>query len=214
MYSSPMEFLWGLLIIAGITYSTAMLPGPDMAVVLKNSLLRSKRDGIVTALGIVSGNIVYVSLALAGLGIVITKSVLLFSIIKYVGAVYVIYLGIKLLQAKPNTDLLAAEGNAARSSFEAFREGLLTNLGNPKFLLFLFGIFTQVIDPHTSVFQQIIYGIEIPVFAFLSFSTIALVAGASAVRKRVAGGMHYVERAIGVALIALGIKVALSNNVV
>lgn len=207
-----MEFFWGMVIIAGITYSTAMLPGPDMAVVLKNSLLRSRRDGIITALGGVVGTCLYVSLALAGLGVVITQSVLLFAIIKYCGAAYIIYLGARLLQAQPATDLVTETRIAARSSWGAFREGLVTNLGNPKFLLFLLGIFTQVIDPHTPLFQQIVYGAEIPIFAFLSFSTIVMVAGTSTVRNTFSKGIHHVERFIGAALILLGIKVALSSN--
>ncbi|MES2014789.1 MAG: LysE family transporter [Patescibacteria group bacterium] len=206
-----MTFLSGLLIISGLTYTTAILPGPDMVIVLKNSLLRSKKDGLMTALGSILGNCVYVALALAGLGIIITQSVLLFSILKYLGAGYIIFLGIKLLQAKPVINLVTDERVTKRSAWQALREGFLTNMGNPKFLLFLFGIFTQVITPDTPFLEQIAYGVEIPIFAFLAFATVALIAGAPIVRRILTKSMHYVEHVIGVALIALGLKVLLDS---
>jgi RhtB (resistance to homoserine/threonine) family protein len=205
-----MEFLLQFLSIAALVYFTAMIPGPDVAVVMKNSLLRSRTDGIATAFGIAFGNCIYVSLVLAGLGVVIMQSVVAFSVIKYLGAAYIVYLGVKLLYAKPHDDLsVSAGGPLARSSFEAFREGLLTNLGNPKFMLFLLSVFTWVIGPDTPLLERIVYGAEIPFFAFLSFSTVALIAGAPVVRKTLSKATHIIERVMGVALIVLGILIIL-----
>mgnify|MGYP002622477015 CR=1 FL=1 len=206
-----MEFTLGLIVIASITCVTAMLPGPDMALVLKNSLLHSKREGVLTALGIVSGNIVYVSLTLAGLGVVITQSVMLFSIIKFLGAAYLIYLGLKLLISKSGTQNQEKK-LAPRSHSTPYKEGLLTNLGNPKFLLFLFGIFTQVIDPGTTFIQQLMFGLTIPVAAFLSFLTITQIAGAHTTKQIFSSWLGHIEKAIGAALVVLGAKVVLDTG--
>jgi RhtB (resistance to homoserine/threonine) family protein len=189
-----------------------MIPGPDVAVVMKNSLLRSRKDGLVTASGVAFGNLVYVSLVLAGLGVVIMQSVIVFSIIKYLGVAYIIYLGLKLLKAKPQDDPSVSSGTSvARSSLDAFREGLLTNLGNPKFMLFLLSMFTWVIGPATPLLERVLYGAGIPFFAFLSFSTVALIAGAPAVRNALSKLIHVIERIMGIALIGLGLLIALES---
>ena len=77
-----------------------MLPGPDFALVTKNTLLHSRRSGFFTSLGVSASNLVHITYCAFGLAIVIANSLLLFSIIKYIGAAYLIYLGLRSFLSK------------------------------------------------------------------------------------------------------------------
>lgn len=94
-------FLTQFLTVAVVHLFAVMSPGPDFAVVTKNSLLHSRKTGIYTSLGIALGISVHIAYSLLGIGLVISKSAVLFSIIKYLGAGYLVYIGYLSLRAKP-----------------------------------------------------------------------------------------------------------------
>lgn len=117
----------------------AMLPGPDFALVTKNSLLHSRRSGLFTSLGIGSAVLVHITYCALGLAIVISNSLLLFNFIKYIGAAYLIYLGITSLLSKQPEKLTASNKKIQKSTLSnllSFRQGFLCNLLNPKATLF------------------------------------------------------------------------------
>jgi len=120
-----------LLAVLTIALLATISPGPDFAMVSRNSLLLSRRAGVITALGIGLAVLVHVSYTLLGVGVLIRQSIWLFNAIKLAGAVYLIYLGIRMLRAKPAGDLPAAQV-APLSDLGALRVGFLTNLLNPK----------------------------------------------------------------------------------
>lgn len=90
-----------LIAVITITLLAVISPGPDFAMVTRNSLMLSRRAGVLTALGIGLGVLVHVTYTLVGVGLLIQQSLWLFNAIKLVGAVYLIYLGVKMLRAKP-----------------------------------------------------------------------------------------------------------------
>lgn len=143
-----MELLLSCITIGLISLLAAMSPGPDFAVVMKNSLFGSRRLGLVTAVGVGLGILLHVTYSLVGIGLLISQSIILFSIIKYIGALYLFYLAYQLLkQKKPEKVEESTEKQITPSPAAAFWEGLLTNALNPKVTLFFLSIFTQVIDP-------------------------------------------------------------------
>lgn len=95
-----MEFLLPFVTIGIISLLAAMSPGPDFAVVTKNSLFGSRTTGLYTAVGVGLGIFLHVGYSLVGIGLVISQSIFIFSIIKYVGAAYLLYLGYQLLKVK------------------------------------------------------------------------------------------------------------------
>ena len=95
-----------LIAVITITLLAVISPGPDFAMVTRNSLMLSRRAGMLTALGIGLGVLVHVTYTLVGVGLLIQQSLWLFNAIKLVGAVYLIYLGVKMLRAKPSGCLL------------------------------------------------------------------------------------------------------------
>lgn len=208
-----MPFLAEFLTVALVHLLAVISPGPDFALISRNSLVYSRRTGIWSSIGLALGILVHVTYSLVGIGFIISRSVLLFSILKYLGAAYLIYIGWKSLRAGA---LHASAENRTREQdmapFAALRMGFFTNVTNPKATLFFFSLFTQVINPHTPVFIQALYGIEMSAATFAWFALVAATFSQQWVRDRVAKFQHRVEQAFGVLLIALGIKVALASS--
>ena len=208
-----MEYLLGAITIGIVALLAAMSPGPDFAVVTKNSILHARRAGIWTALGVGCGIFVHVAYSLVGIGLIISQSILLFSIIKYIGATYLLYLGWQLLRAKKHDAAFPGKQSHKTpiSAVAAFREGFLTNALNPKATLFFLSIFTLIITSGTPLVVRALYGVEIAFIVGVWFVLLAYFLNISYVRNTFSRVQHYFERGMGAILIALGIKVALST---
>lgn len=199
--------------VAVIGVLAVMSPGPDFLIVTRNSLLYSKRVGLATALGIAVGNIWWIAASVLGISLVISKTVLLFNAIKWLGALYLIYLGVKSLCAKKKAQTQATPSQVKNkrdlTAMSAFRIGLLTNVLNPKCAMFFVSFFSIVITPKTPTVLQCAYGLEIMVIAVCWFSFVAIVLSVEKIKGAFERFSHWIDRATGAILIALGIKVAL-----
>lgn len=204
------------LIVAGVHLLAVMSPGPDFAMVMRNSLVYSRRTGILAAAGLACGIALHVTYSLLGIGLLISQSIILFNTIKLLGAAYLIYIGVKsLLSRKADTaNTLYAEAGTKKdlSKLAAIRLGFLTNALNPKATLFFLALFTQVINPQTSLSLRVLYGIEMSTATFLWFATVAVLLTQRRVSLLFSGIKHYIERVLGAVLVALGIKVALGTQ--
>lgn len=136
-----------------ITLLAVVSPGPDFAMVSRNSLLLSRRSGVLTALGIGLGVLVHVTYTLLGVGLLIQQSAWLFNVIKLLGALYLIYLGFKMLRTQKAGEF-APSKVAPVSDLEALRIGFLTNALNPKTTVFIVSLFIQVVGPDTPPSMQ------------------------------------------------------------
>ena len=213
-----MEPIGDILLLGVISLVAAVSPGPDFIVVTKNSLLHSRRVGFLTALGVGAGILVHVTYSIAGIGLLISQSVLFFTILKIIGALYLLFLGLTLLIKHPRgiSPVLVDDDpfknlKEKLSPLNAFREGFFTNALNPKATLFFLGIFTQVIDPTTPVAWQAGYGIEVALVVLVWFSVLALFLTASTIRTFFLRFRGHFEKIMGVLLVAFGIKLALSK---
>jgi len=129
-----------------------LAPGPDTAVVLKNSLAGGARGGLLASLGIFTGNVVQGTAAALGLGAVIAHSQPVFTTLRWLGVAYLCYLGVQALRGAWRGDYESLEG-AVRSRSNAlrrFREGLLSNVTNPKVLILYLSVLPQFLDPVTT----------------------------------------------------------------
>ncbi len=193
-----------------------MSPGPDFAVVTRNSLIYSRKAGVYTALGIALGISVHVAYSILGIAVIIAQSMILFNIIKYIGAAYLIYIGYKALRARKSLSPANAPEQTVHqkdiSIFKALRIGFLTNLLNPKATLFFLALFTQVIDPHTPKYIQMLFGSMMMVSTFAWFAGISVLFSNNIVKLKLGRMLPRIEKVMGVALIALGIKVAFLSN--
>jgi len=127
-----------------------MSPGPDFVVAVNNSLLYSRKTGIWTSLGFGLGILVHIFYCIAGLAVIISKSVILFNIIKFFGAAYIFYLGLmSIISKRTKIDVNKEKRTKDISILKAIKIGFLTNVLNPKATLYFLGIFTIAISPDT-----------------------------------------------------------------
>ena len=197
------------LTVTLIAILAVVSPGPDFAVVMRNSLRYSRSAGYATALGIALGLSIHVTYSLIGIGLIISRSILAFNILKYLGAAYILYIGIQALKTRAHAQAGETPHQSEDIPFaQAVKMGFLTNALNPKVTLFFLALFTQVISPHISLIVKFLFGAEIMFIAFAWFSLFSYLLTMGGVKKVIQRIQHHVERAMGFVLIALGVKVA------
>jgi RhtB (resistance to homoserine/threonine) family protein len=201
------DYLSSLLSLSSLMMVSLISPGPDFAIVVKNSLIYSRRTALLTALGIAFGILVHVSYTLLGLGVILQKSVWLFTVIKYSGAVYLLYIGYKGLRAK-KTRLRdnKLEQTKDISALSALGTGFLTNALNPKCMLFFISLFSMVIAPNTPPQILGLYGVIIFLETLGWFSFVAFCLSGQKTRERFNAVGHWIERVTGGILVGLGAK--------
>lgn len=199
-----------MLAVITITILAVMSPGPDFAMVTRNSLLRSRRAGVLTALGIGAGVLVHMSYTILGVGILIQQSIRLFTALKLVGAAYLAWLGIKMLRTKPTIDAPSAPP-VVLSDAAALRTGFLTNALNPKTTIFVVSLFMQVVRPSTPLATQLSYGAFIAAAHILWFALVAMVFSTGRVREHILAVRHWIDRLFGTLLVGFALVLARSS---
>lgn len=204
-----MEFLT----VALVHLLAVASPGPDFAVVVRESVTSGQRNGSWTAFGVGSGILLHVAYSLLGIGLIVSQSIVLFNLFKWLAAGYLLYLGVQALRAKPakaadlNPETLVEE----RSRRRAFLTGFVTNGLNPKATLFFLSLFTVVIDPHTPLLVQALYGVYLAFATALWFCLVAWLFSRPRVRAGFARMGHWFDRVTGLVLIGLGVRLAVSK---
>lgn len=195
------------LAVITITTLAVVSPGPDFAMVTRNSLIMNRRAGVLAALGIALGVLVHVSYTLLGVGLVIKQSPALFHVLKLAGALYLIWLGAKMVLAR-KTDGTPLAAGAAVDDLKALRIGFLTNVLNPKTTVFIVSLFLQVVGPDTRLPTQIAYGLFISLSHAAWFALVALFFSSPAIQARLQALRHWLDRAFGTVLIGFGLALA------
>lgn len=206
-------FLTQFITIAIVHFLAVASPGPDFAIVVKNSVSYGRKVGIYTSLGVGIGILVHVAYSILGIGVIISQSLFLFHLIKFLGAAYLIYIGVKSIKAKPNPKQVEVEQvHSHIPSFrKAFFHGFMTNGLNPKATLFFLSLFTIMINPETPIVYQIVYGIYMSLATAIWFSIVTLLFSQEKVRQQFQSIGHWFDRIMGGVLIGLGIKLATTN---
>ena len=188
-----------------------MSPGPDFVMVVRNSLCYSRRSGIYTSVGISAGLLIHLFYCGAGIGLIISKSVVLFSIIKVLGAGYLIYMGTSSILTKTSKlDLKGTVAGPDLQPFKAFKIGFLTNALNPKATLFFLSMFTLVIGKDTPLYVILIISVIIIITALIWFSIVSTFFTQQNVQRAFFRYERLINSFLGVILLFLGVKVALT----
>jgi threonine/homoserine/homoserine lactone efflux protein len=189
-----------------------VIPGPAVTYVVSRSIGHGRAAGLVSVTGIVVGTLLHVAAATLGLSALLASSALAFQFIKYLGAAYLIYLGIRTLRRDDSQLLQAANGE--RRLLRIFVQGVLVNLLNPKTALFFLAFLPQFVDPslgHPSL-QIFQLGVLFALMGWISDSLWAVLAGTVAERFRSSVRLRRAQRNVsGGALIALGLASAFSG---
>jgi len=188
-------------------------PGPDFAVVVRESVTQGRRVGSWTALGVGCGIFVHVAYSLLGIGLIVSQSIVLFNLFKWLAAGYLLYLGWRALRARPmSLDTADEDGTTSdRSRWQAFVVGFVTNGLNPKATLFFLSLFTVVINPDTPLLVQAGYGVYLAGATALWFLLVAWLFSRGRVRAGFARMGHWFDRLTGAVLIGLGVRLAVSE---
>lgn len=200
------------LTVALIHLLAVASPGPDFAVVVRESVTHGRRAGTWTAFGVGTAIFLHVGYSLLGIGLIVSQSIMLFNALKWLAAAYLIYIGFKALRAKPGADGEALQvSTVERTPRAAFVAGFMTNGLNPKATLFFLSLFTVVINPHTPLLVQAGYGVYLAIATGLWFCLVAMLFSQARVRAGFARLGHWFDRVMGAVLIALGVKIAFSE---
>lgn len=206
-----------MFIVAG--WLLNLTPGPDVLYIVSSALKSGVRAGVVAALGIVSGCFVHVFAAALGVGALLAASATAFSVLKWAGAAYLMWMGIKLLLAKGGGSAVVPAGVSAEAVsvdlWRVFRQGFLTNVLNPKVALFFLAFVPQFIAPGTEdkVTAFLLLGLLFNVNSLpINFGYAWLAGWASRRAGTVQRAMHWMDRAAGLMFIGFGLKLALSDH--
>lgn len=206
-----------LFIVA--VFLLSITPGPDMAYVVGQSVANGRRAGVISAAGVALGSCTHALASVVGLTALIAASPVMFTLVKYVGAIYLIYLGGKLvLETFGRARAEAAERADIKKDADLYgllSKGFITTLMNPKVLLFFISFFPQFVAPggehHTASF--LVLGLTYALVAFLTDATFAILAGsASSGISRNRSLQKLMDRVVGGVFIALGIRLALTRT--
>lgn len=186
-------------------------PGPDFAIVLRQSLAHGRRPAIWTAIGVGAAILLHVGYSLLGLGLLIRSSELWFNVVKYAGAAYIAWLGVQSLRTRPRTDLNDAGPAAGAAERGAFALGFLTNALNPKCTLFFISLFVMIVNPATPKLVQAGYGVWMSLATMGWFSLVAIVFTHAEVRGRFLRHGHWIDRALGVVFLAFAASLVFTS---
>jgi RhtB (resistance to homoserine/threonine) family protein len=200
------------LMITLVHFLAVISPGPDFAVVIRQSISFGRKTAIITSLGIGAGISVHVLYTLLGIGFIITQSETAFMIAKVVGALYLAYFGLNMLFSKAQ-----AEGNAQISidadpnhHKRAFMLGFMTNVFNPKATMFFLAIFTTIVSIETPLVVQSIYGLWITLTTAIWFSIVSFFFSQQKIRNKFVSHGYLFERLMGVVLLIFAGNLGLS----
>ncbi len=210
-------FLISFLTVASLQFLALVAPGPDFALVTKNALLYSRREAVFTAFGLSLGITTHVSYCILGLAVLLSQSLLFFTILKYLGAAYLVYIGVQAFLAKTHPVVIGKDNPAGSiisiSGLQAIRQGFLCNLLNPKASLFFIGLFVVVIKPTTPSWQQVTFGAWMAFTTFVWFAFVSCLITHPAARARIVRIQPMAVKALGVLLVLMGIGLLFVSHI-
>ena len=207
-----------LLLFMAAGWLLNLTPGPDVLYIVTNSLRSGARAGIVAGLGITAGCFVHIFAAAVGVSALLAASATAFTVLKWMGAAYLLWTGIKILfsrRPQAATDLMAAAASEPQRPLKAvFIGGFWTNVLNPKVAIFFLAFVPQFIAPDAAspALAFAILGVLFNLNAIPVNVGWALLAAWMAKRDAVQRGMHWLDRAAGVMFIGFGIRLALADH--
>ena len=206
-----MPELHTFLLFAGASVLVLVAPGPSVLYVVTRSVAQGRRAGGVSVLGVGLGNFSHAIAAAIGVSAIVASSATAFSVVKYAGAAYLIYLGIRALLGRG--DAMLTSPGRARTDRRLFWEGFVVDFLNPKVALFYLAFLPQFVDPAGAVAPQMLaLGAVFTSLGLLSDGTYALAAGTFGRRLRNVRFESRLRRASGVVFVGLGVSAALAEG--
>ena len=200
-----------LLPFLAISILLIVIPGPDTAMVTKNAVAGGRRSGVYAAFGVSVGLTIWTAAAALGIAALLRASEIGFDILKFAGAIYLTWVGIQMLRSR---GVVAGDpGARTGSGKKAFRQGLLSDLGNPKIAVFFTSLLPQFVHGTGSAFTPLLFlGVVFAVLTLLWLAVYALAVGHASGWLRRPGVRKALDRVTGVVLIGFGVRLALEHR--
>ncbi len=190
-------------------------PGPDLLFILSRTLAGGRRVGVASACGVCSGALVHVAAAALGISAILATSALAFAVVKYVGAAYLLYLGVQALRSA-GSGMQLEPGTASRiTAWQAYRQGVLVDILNPKVAIFFMAFLPQFVRPDQGAvaLQLLLLGMLVVLVAIVVECSLVLVAArASSALRSNRRLSQWLDRVLGSVLIGLGIRLGLAER--
>ncbi|MEM9798340.1 MAG: LysE family translocator [Pseudomonadota bacterium] len=202
-----------LITYAAIVLGFVFIPGPATLLTVARATTSGTKVGIATGAGITAGDILHTIMAVIGISAIIAASATLFTIVKYLGAAYLVYLGLKAIFEKATADL--GQGRVPITAPQAFRQAILAEVLNPKTALFFLAFLPQFVDPERGfvIAQLTILGVVFALIGFLSTIVYSLAAGGlGGLLRRNPTILKWQGKVVGSLYCALGIRLALQER--
>jgi homoserine/homoserine lactone efflux protein len=186
-----------------------LIPGPTILLVLTYALSQGRRVAVACALGVAIGDFIAMTASLIGLGALVLASATLFSVLKWIGAVYLVYLGVQMLRSSPAQGLAASTDTTAIAAPKVFGHAMTVTALNPKSIAFFIAFVPQFLRPETPLAPQL--AILIATFVTLAaLNALAYALLADQMRARIAkpATLRRLNRGGGLALIGMGVLTA------
>lgn len=192
----------------------SVTPGPDTFYILGRTISQGTNSGIASVLGISTGVLIHTIAAAIGLSTILATSALVFKIIKLIGAAYLIYLGITLILSSKDTHALNKNNLSSRSLWKIYRQGVITNVLNPKVALFFLSFLPQFIDPsHGNVTSLIFLGITYVITCTIWYLIVAVFSSAIAMTfQKNTLWIRSINKISGGIFIGIGLSLAFSKT--
>lgn len=201
---------WTVFLGAAIVLNLS--PGPDLFFVLSRTFAGGRSVGIASSAGVCTGALVHVSAAALGISALLASSVMAFTIVKYIGAAYLVYLGVKNLRSAGNGFSVSTEPVKAVSPWGAFKQGVLIDILNPKVAIFFMAFLPQFVRPELASvsLQLLVLGILVILIGFpIECIYVLLASRISRLLETKASVSKWLDRFLGSVFICLGVKLAL-----
>jgi len=197
-----------LLIVLGVTTLCMLSPGPDMVLVMRNTLAGDRRRGGLTALGVLTGNLCHIVYCAVGIALLLSRTPVAYNVLRIAGAIYLVYLGVQGVRyASRGGDNVIPSQDAERGS--PYWQGFVNNLLNPKGSLFYLGVFTQVITPDVSPAQAALLVAAMMAVSVAFWIVFVQTLHLPVIRTAVENSKATIDRVFGIVLIALGARIAM-----
>ena len=191
-----------------------LTPGQDMMYVMSRALAQGRLAGLYSAVGVIIGILVHTALAALGVGAILAASEGLFLALKLLGAAYLVYLGVRLLFTRA-TAIATGAGGPRFSAASLVWQGVLSNVTNPKIVLFFFAFLPQFVDPASAhpTRDLVILGVLYAALGLPVKAGVGVLAGSlSEAMRRRPQRLAWVNRASGAILVGLGLRLAASER--
>ncbi len=203
---------WAAFLVSALLLNLS--PGPDMAYIIAHTAKNGKRAGFAAMFGVWSGAFVHVIFSVLGLSAILATSALAFSIVKWVGAAYLIWLGIQALRSD-GAGLFEQSAKKVQSALSVYRQGILVSILNPKVAIFFLAFLPQfiVVGSGPESMQLLLHGVLIILIAaFIEVPLVIVGSKLSTILKRKPKIGQWLDRSLGVVFVGLGLRLAFSER--